>query len=291
MADLPPPRLRLHLPAFYSTGMDCFGPLEVKIGRRVEKRWGILYKCLTTRAVYIDLINSLDSDSFLMSLRRLIARRGKPHEVYSDQGTNFRGGKAELEQAFSILAPLLRTQLVSQQIDFHFNPPKAPHFGGVWEREIRSVKAALRTTLGVQVVPEEVLRTVLVEIEGMLNSKPLGYVSSDIADPDPITPNTLLMGRHDSVLPRVVYPESDLLSRKRWRHSQILSDQFWKCFTWNYLPDLQTRNKWTEDKDKLKVGTVVLLADPQAPRALWPVGTVRTILQGSDNRIERQRFR
>lgn len=240
MADLPPARLRLYRPPFYSTGMDCFGPLEVKVGRRTEKRWGILYKCLTTRAVYIDLLSSLDSDAFLMSLRRLIARRGKP---YSDQGTNFKGGNTELEQAFSVLAPLLKTQLASQQTDFHFNPPKAPHFGGVWEREIRSVKSALRTTLGVQVVPEEVMRTLLVEIEGILNSKPLGYTSSDIADPDPITPNTLLMGRHDLPLPQVVYPESDLLSRKRWRHSQILSDQFWRCFTQNYLPALQTRNK------------------------------------------------
>ncbi|XP_057695374.1 uncharacterized protein LOC130917729 [Corythoichthys intestinalis] len=285
MADLPPARLRLHHPAFYSTGMDCFGPLEVKVGRRTEKRWGILYKCLTTRAVYIDLLTSLDVDAFLMSLRRLIARRGKPHEVYSDQGTNFKGGNAELQQTFNELAPLLKSQLSSQQIDFHFNPPKAPHFGGVWEREIRSVKSALRTTLGVQVVPEEVRRTVLVEIEGILNSKPLGYVSSDIADPDPITPNTLLMGRHDSALPLVVYPKSDLSSRKRWRHSQILSDQFWRCFTQNYLPTLQTRNKWTEDKDDLKVGTVVMVADPQSPRSLWPVGTVKTIMPGRDNKV------
>lgn len=146
MADLPPARLRLYHPAFYSTGMDCFGPLEVKVGRRTEKRWGILYKCLTTRAVYIDLLNSLDIDAFLMSLRRFISRRGKPYEVFSDQGTNFKGGNAELEQVYHKLAPLLKIQLASHQIDFHFNPPKAPHFGGVWEREIRSVKSALRTT-------------------------------------------------------------------------------------------------------------------------------------------------
>ncbi|KAL1265549.1 hypothetical protein QQF64_003576 [Cirrhinus molitorella] len=93
MADLPLARLRLYQPPFYSTGVDCFGPFPVKIGRRSEKRWGIIYKCLTTRAVHLDLLHSMDLDSFLMSLRRFVARRGSPAELYSDQGTNFRGGR------------------------------------------------------------------------------------------------------------------------------------------------------------------------------------------------------
>lgn len=194
MADLPPSSLRLFQPAFYSTGMDCFGPFTIKIGRRNEKRWGIIYKCLTTKAVYIDLLSQADTDSFLMSLRRFIARRGKPHELLSDQGTNFKGGDRELKEAFSNIHPQLQTELAKQQIDFQYNPPNSPHFGGSWEREIRSIKAALYTAIGAQTVTEEVLRTVLIEIEGILNSKPLGYVSSDVADPDPVTPNSLLMG-------------------------------------------------------------------------------------------------
>ncbi|KAK7938318.1 hypothetical protein WMY93_001644 [Mugilogobius chulae] len=159
MADLPPSRLRLFKPAFYSTGVDCFGPMLVKVGRRTEKRWGILYKCLTTRAIHLDLLPNMDSDSFLMSLRRFIARRGKPYELLSDQGTNFKGGSRELREAFLALEPTVKEQLSSQQIRFQFNPPNAPHFGGSWEREVRSVKTALRTTLGDQSVPDEVLRT------------------------------------------------------------------------------------------------------------------------------------
>ncbi|XP_077363581.1 uncharacterized protein LOC144007644 [Festucalex cinctus] len=93
MADLPPARLRLRKPAFFSTGMDCFGPFQVKVGRRMEKRWGIIFKCLTTRGVHLDLLNKIDADSFLMALRRFIARRGTPAELYSDQGTNYRGGE------------------------------------------------------------------------------------------------------------------------------------------------------------------------------------------------------
>lgn len=172
MADLPPARLRLYKPPFFSTGVDCFGPFTVKIGRRTEKRWGIIFKCMTTRCVHLDLLESLDSDAFLMCLRRFIARRGKPFELLSDSGTNFVGGARELHEAFEAIAPHLREQLAEQQIEFRFNPPSAPHFGGTWEREVRSVKTALKVVLKEQSVPETVLRTVLVEVEGILNSKP-----------------------------------------------------------------------------------------------------------------------
>lgn len=93
------------------------------------------------------------------------------------------------------MEPDLKTDLAKQQITFKFNPRSAPHFGGVWEREIKSVKNALRVVLGSQTVPESVLQTVLIEVEGILNSKPLGYLSADATDPDPVRPNLLLMGR------------------------------------------------------------------------------------------------
>ncbi|KAK7938472.1 hypothetical protein WMY93_001798 [Mugilogobius chulae] len=215
MSDLPEARLRLLKPPFFSTGMDCFGPFTVKVGRRLEKRWGIVFKCLTTRAVHLDILSSLDHDSFLMALRRFIARRGKPAELLSDQGTNFKGGERELREAFETVQPSLRDHLAKHQIQFKFNPPNAPHFGGVWEREVKSIKAALYATIQPQSVPEEVLRTVLIEVEGILNSKPLGYVSTDVADPDPVTPNLLLMGRLDPSLPQAVYEDAEPLSRRR----------------------------------------------------------------------------
>ncbi|KAM9744816.1 uncharacterized protein ACNS7B_009326 isoform 1-T1 [Menidia menidia] len=285
MADLPPSSVRLHKPAFYSTGMDCFGPYLIKIGRRTEKRWGIVFKCLTIHAVHLDLLTSVDTDAFLMALRRFIARRGKPHELLSDQGTNFRGGNSELQETFKGLSPELQSQLATQQIDFKFNPPHAPHFGGSWEREIRSIKSALHTILGAQTVTEEVLMTVLIEVEGIINSKPLGYTSSDIADPDPITPNMLLMGRRDPAMPQVVYADTDILSRRRWRHCQVLADQFWAKFIRDYLPTLQTRHKWQRDRADLTVDSIVMIIDPQLPRALWPVGKVTAVIPGADGRV------
>ena len=195
MADLPPARLRVGRPPFYSTGTDCFGPFSVKIGRRTERRWGIIWKCMTVRAIYLDLLESLDTDAFLMSFTRFRSRRGTPHEILCDNGTNFKGGETELKKAFEEMAPSLQERLAKHQVRFKFNPPVAPHFGGTWEREIRSVKNALYAILGKQTVTPAVLYTMLVEVEGLMNSKPLSYVSSDVSDPDPITPFMLFMGR------------------------------------------------------------------------------------------------
>ncbi|KAL1265550.1 hypothetical protein QQF64_003577 [Cirrhinus molitorella] len=168
----------------------------------------------------------------------------------------------------------LQQLLAKQKIAFHFNPPAAPHFGGTWEREVKSVKTALYTVLGSQSVSEEVLLTVLLEVESILNSKPLGYTSSSVADLDAITPSVLLMGRLDGTLPPVVYPKIEGLSRRRWRHCQVLADHFWSRFIRSYLPTLQCRQKWRDTQADLTKGSVVMLMDPQHPRAYWPIGRV-----------------
>lgn len=113
---------------------------------------------------------------------------------------------------------------------------------------------------------EDVPLTILMEMGDILNSKPLGYVSVDVADPDPVTPNLLLMGRHDASLPHAVYVDRDLLGGRRWKHSQVLADHFWSHFMQNYLPSLQ-RQKWLKDTPDLKVGHVALIVDPQLQRA------------------------
>lgn len=285
MSDLPPSRLRLFKPPFWSTGVDCFGPFMIRQGRRTEKRWGILFKCLTTRCLHLDLLGSLDVDAFLLALRRFISRRGKPFEIWADRGTNFRAGDRELNHCFQAMEPKLQEVLSPQQIIFNFNPPGAPHFGGVWEREIRSVKNALRVVLGNQTTSEAVLQTVLIEVEGIMNSKPLGYLSSNASDPDPVTPNLLLMGRRDSSLPQAIFANSRLLGRRKWRHSQMLADHFWVRFIRDYLPSLQPRGKWQREVQNLEVGKIVMILDPQLPRASWPTGRVTAVTAGRDRRV------
>ena len=105
--------------------------------------------------------------------------------------------------------------------------------------------------------------TVLIEVKGIINSKPLGYASLDPAEPDPITPNILLMGRRDASPPQAVYGASDLLGCRRWRHSQVLADHFWDQFTRKYLPGLQPRQKWRNATPDLAVDTVVMVVDSQ----------------------------
>ena len=226
----------------------------------------------------------MDADAFLLALRRFVARRGRPKEILSDCGTNFRGAERELREAFAAMEPQLKEQLTEYQIDFRFNPPNAPHFGGVWEREVRSIKAGLQVAVGSQAVSEDVLHTTLVEVEGILNSKPLGYVSADVADPDPITPNILLMGRRDAVLPQVAYVPSGI-GRRRWRHCQVLVDQFWIQYIRSYLPTLQTRQKWQRSSSNVTVDSVVLIMDPSLPRAQWPIGRIIKTVTSQDGCI------
>ncbi len=116
MSDLTSTHLQLYKPAFPSCGMDCFSPFLIKICRRTEKRWGVLFKCLTTRAVHLDFLPSLSTDSFLMALRRFIAMRGTPAQLRSDRGTNFCGGERELREAYAALAPDLQRHLGHQKI-------------------------------------------------------------------------------------------------------------------------------------------------------------------------------
>lgn len=240
---------------------------------------------MPNHSLYSHRLTSLDTDSFLMSLCRFIARRGCPYELLADCGTNFKGGEGELKKSFSTLSPTLKEHLEKQQIHFCFNPPNAPHFGGMWEREVRSIKSALRLLIQLQTVTEEVLATVLTEIEGILNSKPIGYVFADVVDPDPITPNLLLMERKDASLPQAVYAGTGFIGKRQWRHSQILADLFWSRFIRDHLPNLQIHHKWQKDSCKLEEGTVVLIVDPQLPRGLWPVGKVTHVMPSKDGRV------
>ncbi len=152
-----------------------------------------------------------------------------------------------MKAAYEATMPQLREQLADQQISFRFIPPGAPHFGGAWEREVKSVKQALNVVLKDQTMTETLLRTVFIEVEGILNAKPLGYVSSDVSDLDPVTPSILLILILLPSLPQVLYDLSNLLGTRRWKHSQVLADHFWSRFIHYCLPNLQERQKWRKD--------------------------------------------
>ncbi|CAG7729101.1 unnamed protein product, partial [Allacma fusca] len=163
------------------------GP-ECDFGRRREKRYGVLFTCLTVRAVHIELADNLSTASTINALRRFIGRRGSPDDIFSDNGTNFKGASRELREAFGNLDQKKIVETATAKgINWHFIPPASPHMGGCWERLVRSVKVALEESLRDRVPREEVLTTLLVEAEALVNSRPLTYVSVDPDDPESLT--------------------------------------------------------------------------------------------------------
>ena len=160
MSDLPNSRLAVNKPPFYFTGVDYFGPIFVKQGRAMVKRWGCLFTCMTVRAVHIELVSSLSADSFINALRRFIGRRGKPWEITSDNGTNFVAADKELRHSIQNLNNLTVENYLKQRcIRWKFNCPYASHMGGVWERQIRSVRRILRILMAHQNLTDEGLNT------------------------------------------------------------------------------------------------------------------------------------
>ena len=286
MAALPESRLAIRLQPFSHCGLDYFGPLQIKIGRRREKRYGALFTCMTTRAIHIELANSLNTDSAIMALKRFIARRGKPINIYCDNGTNFKGMDRELKQAQKEIDKSKFIEFTSlRDINFRFNPPSASHMGGAWERLIRSVKTALTVILKNQIPHEETLLTALVEIEHCVNSRLLSHVSVDPRDQEAITPNHFLIGASSGEIRFGRCDAAVLCSRKHWRIAQFYADCFWRRWIREYLPSLVPRKKWEHDDKPLKEGDMVLILDDNLDRNQWRRGVITRDFPASDNQV------
>ena len=280
MADLPEDRLT-PAPPFTYVGVDYFGPYVTKEGRKERKRYGALFTCLVSRAVHIEVAHSLDTDSFLHALRRLITRRGQVREIRSDNGTNFVGARRELREAINEMDQKEITEKLRQQnIDWKFNPPPASHMGAVWERQIRTTCRILDTLLREHGshLDDESLQTLMCEVEFIINSRPLTVISSDVKDPYPLSPNQILTMKTSIVLPPPgKFQRNNVYMRRRWRRVQYLCNLFWSRWKWEYLPTLQERAKWNKVKRNLKVNDVVLVRDETAPRNVWPIGVVTRV--------------
>lgn len=194
MAPLPDARLCAFQPPFSCTGIDFFGPIEVTIGRRHEKRWGVLFVCLTMRAIHLELAAFLDTGSAIMCVRNFMNRRGPLLKMVSDNGTNLRAAEKELKKAvedidFHRLQEELIHLLPNEiRTTWEFIPPSAPHFGGSWERMIRTVKQSLYIILKNKYPKEDTLRSALIEVENLVNSRTLYYSPNDADNPEAITP-------------------------------------------------------------------------------------------------------
>ncbi|XP_071486966.1 uncharacterized protein [Diadema antillarum] len=286
MADLPADRIKPDDPPFTRVGVDFFGPLDVKRGRSVVKRYGVMFTCLAVRAVHIEKADSLSTDSCIAAIRRFIARRGAVQVMRSDNGTNLVGAKRELKREIDAWNQAqINDALLQHNIQWSCNPPGGSHHGGVWERQIRTVRELLFNLVKQQTLDDEGLQTLLCEAEAIINGRPITKVSDDPTDLEALTPNHLLLMKSQPQLPPTVTRETDVYARRRWRQVQYMSDLFWRRWTKEYLPQLQQRQKWVEPQRNLQVGDLVLLVDQTLPRNTWLLGRVTRTLPDAEGYV------
>ena len=289
MSDLPLERLAVNQKPFSCTGVDCFGPYTVKLSKKTRanaataKRYGIIFTCLTTRAVHLDLLTDMSTDCFIMCLRRFKARRGHTKIIRCDNGGNFVGAERELREAFDKMDHrAIQDQLSRYLITWKFNPPVSPWMGGSWESLIKSTKRALNVITKDRLFTHEVLYTFLCEVESILNNRPITAVSDDVNDFEAITPNHILIGESSpNVFPGEVDPSSICL-RKKWKVTQAAAEMFWQRWIREYAPSLSIRKKWRRDIRNLKVDDLVLLQSENIPRSHWPLGRIQRVMHGED---------
>ena len=293
MASLPEDRVTPAKAPFTYVGIDCFGPFEVKRGRARVKRYGVLFTCLTLRAIHIEVANSLDTDSFINALRRFIARRGQPEEIRSDNGGNFVKGERELREAIDGWnQSKIHDCLLQRNIKWKYNPPASSHHGGVWERCIRTVRKVMKALMKEQLMDDEGLNTLMCEVESIVNGRPITKSSDDPRDLDPLTPNHLLCLQTGNAVPPGRFDKDDSYSRRRWRQIQYLADVFWRRWTREYLPSLQERQKWNVTQRNFEVNDIVLILDENTPRSSWPLGRIEEVyINREDNLVRSVKLR
>ena len=257
MSDLPQDRLDIHEKPFQNTGIDFFRPILVKLSKKTRanqakaKRYGVIFTCMTTRAVHLEIAGDVSSDSFILSLRCFIAHRGNVKNIRSDNGTNFIGAEKELKAAINeIDKEKVMTEIIEKGIHFSwkFNPPSSPWMGGAWESLIKSVKRSLKAITLDRIFTEEALYTFLCEVESLLNNHPVTPSSDDINDYEALTPNHLILGNSSSNYSPCKCQNDEIYYRKKRRAVQAAANMFWNRWRKEYLPTMKMVPKRKKSK-------------------------------------------
>lgn len=293
MADLPACRVQ-EAKAFCHTGMDYAGPLHIVPYRRRGvhsiKAYLCLFVCLVTKAVHLELASDLSTDAFLNALKRFISRRGPVAVLYSDNGTNFIGAKSYLDAMYQLLeSEQFKDKFANvardNRIEIKFYPPLSPHFNGMSESNVKSVKNHLKKIVGNQLLTFEEMTTVLVQIEAILNSRPLSVLSSDPSEPLALTPSHFLVMTPLKSLPSEDLTNANVTLLQRKRVVDSLVQSFWKRWKIEYLNTLQVRSKWLTHTKPILEGTVVLLKSENSACLDWPLGVIERTYPGKDKII------
>lgn len=285
MGNLPKERLSPTYPFLYC-GVDYAGPVltlnRKGRGAKTEKSYICLFVCFVTRAIHLELVSDLSTEAYILALKRFISRRGKPNEIFSDNGKNFVGANNELTKFLNNCSADITEYALSQAVKLRFIPPYTAHFGGLWEAGVKSCKLHLARVIGNAHLTFEELTTVLTQVEAILNSRPLSPLSSDPHDFLPLSPGHFLVGRP---LTAPVYQdmrgEPERLLNRFQRVEQIRHN-FWTRWAKEYVSELQTRCKWRENVDSLEPNTLVIIKDDKLPPLKWSLGRIISTISGKD---------
>ncbi|XP_044746498.1 uncharacterized protein LOC123308039 [Coccinella septempunctata] len=288
MGDLPAARVQQSLP-FVKVGVDYAGPFLMKDRRgrgcKVIKCWVAVFVCFTTRAIHLELILSLSTDDFLQAFHRFVSRRGMPAEVFSDNGTTFVKANKDLQSLFNFFKEQnleISKAVTDMGITWHFIPVNSPHFGGIWEAGVKSLKNHLKRVLGSYTFFFFDFQTLLVRIEAVLNSRPICPLTSCPNDLSPLTPAHFLLGRAGTAVPEgtVMHLPENRLSQ--FQLVQKVYEQFWSRWQREYVSELQTRQKWTRNTGSLNIGQLVLIKEDNLPPMRWRMGRILELFSGKD---------
>lgn len=289
MGNLPPARVTLAR-AFGFTGIDYAGPIEVKSSNlrsaRIQKGYIAVYVCMGTKAVHLELVSDQTTEAFLASFNRFTARRGLPTEMYSDNGSNFEGADNQLQRMYLLQQNKeIAKTMVNNNVEWHFIPPGAPNFGGLWERSVRSMKDHIKRTLKTARLTFEEYATLLCQVEACMNSRPLCSLSDDIDNLEVLTPGHFLIGQALIAPPQLKVGIKLSNHRNRWIYVQTLHQQLWERWNTEYLIELQQRHKWQENSENAKTGDLVAVKDEDMAPRNWLVGKIEEVHTGNDGNV------
>ena len=272
-APLPKDRVTM-APAFSVTGIDFAGPVYC-LNFPDVKFYICLFVCGVTRAIHLELVDSLSVDDFILAFRRFAALKRMPSVVYSDNATNFSGGQKKLAKLLGVGSP-----------QWKFICPRSPWWGGWWERLVRSVKGGIRKTIGKSCLTKVEMQTCLSEIAVVVNSRPLTFVGTDVENKNPLTPNHFLLGQSNQSLQCTLTedPENmsvEVLSLKEQEMVQRQKD-FWSVWSSDYLRNLPPAYQKFQKAGQIKVGSVVLIKEDNMPKMRWSLGVVKKLHIGRD---------